>query len=188
MKFTPLDLEGAHLIDLEPHTDDRGFNARAWCRREAADAGLDTHVEQINVICNEAAGTLRGLHYQAAPHTETKVFRVTRGAIHDVIVDLRPGSPTYLQWTAVELRARDYRMLYVPAGFGQGFQTLEDDTELTYQVTAPYTPDAGRGFRHDDPTFGISWPLPVSRISQTDATWPDFDPTEHAHHLSGGPT
>lgn len=188
MKFTPLALEGAHLIDLEPHADERGFNARAWCRREAADAGLDTHVEQINVICNEVAGTLRGLHYQAAPHTETKVFRVTRGAIHDVIVDLRPGSSTYLQWTEVELRARDYRMLYVPTGFGQGFQTLEDDTELTYQVTASYAPGAGRGFRHDDPTFGISWPLPVSRISRTDATWPDFDPDEHAQHLSGGPT
>lgn len=186
MKFVPLTLKDAHVIDLEPIGDARGFNARAWCRHEAGGLGLDTHVEQVNIIFNEVAGTLRGMHYQAAPHTETKVFRVTRGAIYDVLVDLRPTSPTYLQWTSVELRARDYRLLYVPAGFGQGFQTLEDDTELTYQVTAPYTPSAGRGFRHDDPAFGIPWPLPVSRISTNDARWPDFDPAQHARNLAGG--
>lgn len=184
MDFQELDLPGAYVIDLEPIRDDRGFNARAWCAREFADHGLATTVAQVNLIHNVAAGTIRGFHYQVPPHTEAKLFRVTRGAIHDVIVDLRPDSPTYLQWRAVELRASDYRMLYVPEGFGQGFQTLEDDTELTYQVTAFYRPDAGNGFRYDDPAFGIDWPHPVSVISERDRTWPDFDPAEHRHDFT----
>lgn len=183
MRFTEIDLPGAFVVDLEPVGDHRGFNARAWCEREFAEAGLETLVRQVNVIANGVAGTLRGFHYQIPPHTETKLFRVTRGAIHDVIVDLRPASPTFLAWTAVQLRADDYRMLYVPRGFGQAFQTLEDDTELTYQVSEFYAPSAGAGFRHDDPVFGIRWPLPVAAISERDATWPDFDPDEHARHF-----
>lgn len=185
MKFTELALPGAHVIDLEPHEDDRGLNARVWCATEAREAGLDPHVEQVNVIRNEVAGTLRGMHYQAAPHTETKLFRVTRGAMHDVIVDLRPDSPTYLQWTSVELRADVDRLLYVPRGFGQGFQTLVDDTEVMYLVSAPYVPDAGRGFRHDDPAFDLDWPLPVTAISDRDTGFADFDADLHAADLRG---
>lgn len=180
MRFTPLPLEGAYHIALEPVADKRGFNARAWCEREFAEAGLPTRIAQINIIANRLRGTLRGMHYQAPPMTESKLFRVTRGAIYDVIVDLRPGSPTQGRWTSVELRADRYELLFVPEGFGQGFQTLEDDTELTYQVSAFYSPEHGRGFRHDDPAFGIDWPLPVSEISEKDRTWPDHRPGDFA--------
>lgn len=176
MKFKPLPLDGAYLIEQERIQDDRGFNARVWCAREFAEAGLPTDLAQINVIQNATRGTLRGLHFQHPPFEETKLFRVTRGAIHDVIVDLRPESPTFLKWTSVQLRAGDGNMLFVPARFGQGFQTLEDDTELTYQVGAPYTPECGAGFRHDDPLFGIDWPMPPTVISDKDAGWPDFNP------------
>lgn len=185
MRFTELPLGGAHVIDLEPIADDRGFNARSWCAREFEGAGLETDVCQVNVIYNQVAGTVRGFHYQSPPHAETKLFRVIRGAMYDVIVDLRPTSPTFLQWTAVELRADDYRMLYVPRGFGQAFQTLEDDTELVYQVDAFYAPDAAGGFRYDDPVFGIDWPRAVTRISERDSTWPDFDPDEYVRRFPG---
>ena len=188
MRFHELDLPGAYVIDLEPVRDERGSNARAWCSDEFAAAGLATTVAQVNVIHNHRAGTVRGMHYQVPPHTEAKLFRVTRGAIHDAIVDLRKDSPTYLKWRTVELRAEDHRMLYVPAGFGQGFQTVVDDTELTYQVTASYRPDAGGGFRHDDPYFAIDWPLPVAAISERDATWPDFHPDEHRHDFTRSST
>jgi len=178
VKFTPLPLDGAYLVALEPVTDERGFNARAWCEREFTQAGLPTRIAQINIIVNRARGTLRGMHYQAAPMTETKLFRVTRGAIYDVIVDLRSSSPTCGEWTSVELAADRYEMLFVPEGFGQGFQTLTDDTELTYQVSQFYSPEHGRGFRHDDPAFAIDWPLPVSVISEKDRTWPDHRPED----------
>lgn len=174
MRFLPLPLAGAYVIELEPVRDHRGFNARAFCAREFEAQGLCPRFVQTNIIANGPRGTLRGMHWQAPPAAEVKLFRVTRGAIYDVVVDLRPGSPTYAEWTSVELHARDYRMLYVPEGFGQGFQTLEDETELTYQVSAFYTPEAGRGFRPDDPAFGIRWPLPVSAISDKDRSWPDF--------------
>lgn len=176
MIFKPLPLDGAYLVEQERYTDARGFNARVWCEREFREAGLPTDLNQINVISNAVRGTLRGLHFQHAPFAETKLFRVTRGAMYDVIVDLRPTSDTFLQWTSVELNAADGTMLFVPAGFGQGFQTLQDDTELTYQVSAPYTPDYGDGFRHDDPLFNIEWPLPPTVISEKDAGWPDFNP------------
>lgn len=172
MRFVPLDLDGAYLIELERIEDHRGFNARAWCREEFEEQGLDVGLAQINVIANRRRGTLRGFHYQAPPMSETKLFRVVRGGIYDVIVDLRPDSPTYRRWAAVELWADRYTMLFVPAGFGQGFQTLEDDTELVYQVSQPYSPEHGRGFRYDDPAFGIDWPLPVTEISQKDLDWP----------------
>jgi dTDP-4-dehydrorhamnose 3,5-epimerase len=176
MIFDPLPLKGAYLIRMEKILDHRGFNARVWCEREFAEHDLPRKLSQINVICNDKKGTLRGMHFQRPPMAEAKLFRVTRGAIYDVIVDLRLASSTYLQCLSVELVAGDSRMLYVPEGFGQGFQTLADDTELTYQVTAPYSPEHGDGFRYDDPTFNIDWPLAPTAISDKDATWPDFSP------------
>jgi dTDP-4-dehydrorhamnose 3,5-epimerase len=176
MRFRELPLAGAHVVELERHTDDRGFNARTWCADEFAAAGLTSHIAQTNVIFNPRAGTLRGLHFQRPPYAESKLFRVTRGAIYDVIVDLRPESPTYLRWESVELRAGQHRMLFVPERFGQAFLTLEDDTEVTYQVSAPYTPDSAGGIRYDDPALGIEWPAEVRVISDKDRDWPDFDP------------
>lgn len=176
MKFTPLPLEGAYLIEMEKIRDNRGYNARVWCEREMEEHGLSTKIAQINVIQNGAKGTLRGFHFQHPPFAECKLFRVTRGAIHDVIVDLRRESPTFLKWTSVQLSADSGTMLYVPERFGQGFQTLEDDTELTYQVTAPYSPGHGDGFRWDDPFFNFDWPMAPTVISEKDAAWPDFKP------------
>jgi len=176
MRFHELNLAGAHLVELEPYRDERGFNARTWCADEFAAQGLTSRMVQSNVIFNHARGTLRGLHFQRPPYAESKLFRVTRGAIHDVIVDLRPESPTYLRWEAVELRAGEPRMLFVPERFGQAFLTLEDATEVTYQVSAPYTAEAGDGIRYDDPALGIEWPEEVRVISEKDAGWPPFDP------------
>ncbi len=175
MRFIETKLAGAYLIELEPKADHRGFNARAWCRREMEDAGLNADLAQVNVIANHREGTLRGMHFQKPPFAETKLFRVTRGAIYDVIVDLRAESPTYGQWAAFELRAEDYRMLYVPERFGQGFLTLADDTELTYQVTEFYTPGHEGGFRYDDPALGIEWPAEPAVISEKDQAWAPFD-------------
>ena len=180
MRFEPLPLEGAVVVHLEPVADHRGENVRAWCAREFAAAGLPAAVAQVNLIRNGPAGTLRGMHWQDPPATEAKLFRVTRGAIHDVIVDLRPESRTYLRSTSVVLRADEDRLLLVPERFAQGFQTLEDRTELTYQVTAPYTPGLGRGFRYDDPFFALEWPLPVTAVSDKDRSWPDFAPASAA--------
>ena len=174
MRFVETGLSGAYLVELERREDDRGFNARTWCEREFRERGLTTRLAQANVIFNRTKGTLRGMHYQLPPHAESKLFRVTRGAIHDVIIDLRPESPTYEQWEAFELTADGYRMLYVPERFGQGFQTLEDDTELTYQVSESYAPESERGIRYDDPAFGIGWPLAVDVISEKDKSWPDY--------------
>jgi dTDP-4-dehydrorhamnose 3,5-epimerase len=172
MRFHALSLAGAFRIEIEPIRDHRGFNARSFCAREFEAQGLCSHFVQI---ANGPRGTLRGFHYQVPPHAETKLFRVTRGAIHDVIIDLRPSSPTYRRWIAVELSATAHTMLYVPEGFAQGFQTLADDTELTYQVSAPYAPEHGRGIRHDDPAFAIPWPLEPTAISDKDRSWPDFE-------------
>jgi dTDP-4-dehydrorhamnose 3,5-epimerase len=174
MRFVETPLAGAYLIELERRDDDRGFNARAWCEREFGEQGLNPRLVQANVIFNRRKGTLRGMHYQVPPHAESKLFRVTRGAIHDVIIDLREDSPTYEQSAGFELRADSYRMLYVPERFAQGFQTLEDDTELTYQVSEFYAPEFERGIRHDDPAFGLDWPLPVAAISPKDRSWPDY--------------
>lgn len=174
MKFHPLAISGAYLIELEAIRDARGFNARAWCAREFAKHGLTDRFVQTNVIVNNVKGTLRGLHWQAAPMGESKLFRVTRGAIYDVVLDLRPGSRTFKDWASVELRADCYTLLYVPAGCAQGFQTLEDETELIYQVSAFYSPQHGRGIRYDDPAFAIHWPIEVTVISGKDLAWPDF--------------
>jgi dTDP-4-dehydrorhamnose 3,5-epimerase len=173
--FRELSIHGAFVIELERVPDHRGFNARAWDAQEFEALGLSARIVQSNIIYNAAKGTLRGMHYQAAPMAESKLFRVTRGSMYDVIVDIRRGSPTFRVWTSVELDALSYRMLYVPEGVAQGFMTLEDATEVTYQVSAPFSPEHGRGFRHDDPAFGIEWPLKVQVISEKDRTWPDFE-------------
>ena len=172
MIFHETALKGAYVVQLEPHTDDRGQFARAWCREEFARHGLDVELAQGNVSINPERGTMRGLHWQVEPHAEIKLVRCVRGAIYDVIVDIDPQSPTFCKWIGVELTPASLRMLYVPAGFAHGFQTLLDDTEVNYLVSSPYAPKAGRGVRYDDPALAIPWPLPVTRISDQDRSWP----------------
>lgn len=172
MIFRKAALDGAYIIELEPHTDERGRFARAWCRQEFARRGLATDFVQGNVSVNPVHGTLRGLHYQAVPHGEAKLVRCVRGAIYDVIVDLRSWSPTYRQWIGVELTPDSFRMIYVPVDFAHGFQTLVDDTEVNYLVSAFYASEASRGVRYDDPALAIAWPVPVTRISAQDRSWP----------------
>jgi dTDP-4-dehydrorhamnose 3,5-epimerase len=176
MRFIPTRLKDAVLIEIDKRADDRGFFARTFCVAEFAAAGLATRFVQANASGNPVAGTLRGMHYQVPPHAEIKVIRCPRGAIYDVIIDLRPDSPTCRQWQGFTLDAASGRMLYVPEGFAHGYQTLLDDTEVAYQVSHPYTPGAEHGIRHDDPAFTIVWPLPVSKISGKDAAWAPFDP------------
>jgi dTDP-4-dehydrorhamnose 3,5-epimerase len=172
--FTQTRLAGAFVIDPEPHADDRGFFARTFCTREFAEHGLTTTMVQCNVSLNHHQGTLRGMHWQALPHEEAKLIRCTRGAIHDVIVDLRPGSPTLGEHVGVELTTDNRRMLYAPEGFAHGFLTLEDDTEVFYQMSAFYEPGAARGMRYDDPAVGIRWPDEVRVVSERDRGWPDW--------------
>lgn len=175
MKITPTGVPGPVVIELDLLSDDRGFFARSFDRATFAEAGLEPAVEQCNVSFNHAAGTLRGMHFQLAPSPEAKLVRCTRGAILDVVVDVRPGSPTWGQHTAVELTAENRKALYVPPFFAHGYLTLVDATEVTYQVSSAYTPGAERGLRHDDPTLGIDWPVPVTTISAKDAAWPLVD-------------
>jgi dTDP-4-dehydrorhamnose 3,5-epimerase len=172
--FIETELKGACVIEIEKLNDHRGFFARAWCQKEFEEHNLVSRVKQANVSYNKKKGTLRGMHYQLSPYEETKLVRCTRGSIYDVIIDLRPGSPTYTQWFGVELTAENYKMLYVPENFGHGFQTLEDDTEVTYQVSQFYTPGSERGIRWDDPAFSIVWPSAVQVISDKDKNWPDY--------------
>jgi dTDP-4-dehydrorhamnose 3,5-epimerase len=176
MIFTETKLPGAYLIDVEKREDHRGFFARAWCQREFEEHHLVPRVVQANISFNKQKGTLRGMHYQLAPHAETKLVRCVRGALYDVIIDLRPDSSTYMQWLGVELTAEDYRMLFVPEGFAHGFQTLVDNTEATYQVSQFYTPGAEGGVRYDDPAFGIEWPIDVQVISDKDRSWLNYTP------------
>lgn len=177
MIFTEANLPGAFIIDLQPLEDERGFFARAWSQTEFRDHGLADRIVQCNVSYNRRRGTLRGMHYQAAPHEEAKLIRCTKGSLYDVIIDLRPTSPTHMKWAGVELTADNRRMLYVPEGFAHGYQTLQDDTEALYQVSEFYTPEAERGVRWDDPSFAIVWPSVEERtISKKDASWPDFSP------------
>jgi len=176
MRFIECGLADAVVIELEPHVDERGFFARSFCQREFEERGLNPCVAQCNVSYNRTRGTVRGMHYAAAPDAEAKLVRCTAGAIWDAIVDLRPASPTHLKWIAVELSAENRRMLYVPEGFGHGFQTLRDETEVSYQMSRFYVPEAARGFRYDDPRFGIDWPEPVTALSDNDAALPLFDP------------
>lgn len=178
MIFTETNLPGAFVVDLDLHEDDRGFFARSFCREEFVAAGLRPTIEQMNVSYTRRAGTLRGMHYQVAPALESKLIRCTAGAILDVIVDMRTDSSTYLQHFAVELTPANHRAIYVPPLFAHGHQTLVDDSEITYAVSEAYTVGAERGLRYDDPALGLSWPLPVSVISQKDAAWPLF--AEHS--------
>jgi len=175
MVFTTTPLQGAYLIDLEKVEDHRGFFSRAWCSREFESHGLSGTFVQINVGFNIRKGTLRGMHYQVKPHAEVKVVRCTRGAVFDVIVDLRPESPTYKGWFGAELSAENHRMLYVPEGYAHGYLTLTDHAEIYYLASTPYAPESARGARYNDPAFGITWPGTVTTISEKDASWPDFD-------------
>jgi dTDP-4-dehydrorhamnose 3,5-epimerase len=175
MRFTQTDLEGAFLLDLERHEDQRGFFARTFCVSEFKVHGLSLDVVQCNVAYSHQKGTLRGLHYQIPPATEAKLMRCTRGSVFDVIVDLRPGSATYLRHVGVELSAQNYRGLFVPPLFAHGYQTLSDETEVTYLVNEFYNAECERGLRYNDPGLGINWPLPVSVISDKDASWSLFE-------------
>lgn len=174
MRFTPLEIKGAFIVDLEPIADERGSFARSFCAREFGELGLATQFPQHSRSQNAVKGTLRGMHWQSAPHEEAKLVSCVRGAIFDVCLDLRRDSTTYLQWRGVELSADNRRQLYIPAGCAHGFQTLTDDAEINYLISAYYTPGAGAGARFDDPAFAIAWPLPVSAMSDKDRGWPDW--------------
>jgi len=176
MRFDATPLEGAYVIELEPHGDDRGHFARTYCQAEFSQHGLAATVMQANTAFSKHKGTLRGMHYQVAPHAEAKLVRCIRGALFDVMVDLRPDSVTYCQWFGLELTPDGGRMLYVPEGFAHGYQTLMDDTEVIYQVSASYAPQAERGVRWDEARFGIQWPITDAVIlSDKDRAWPDFE-------------
>jgi len=174
MLFRETTVPGVMAIRIEPHCDERGFFARTWCCREFAAHGLNPGLVQCNISVNIRRGTLRGIHYQSAPHAEAKLVCCTRGAIYDVVVDLRESSPTFKQWIGVELTAQNHEMLYIPEGCGHGFLTLEDDTEVFYQMSEFYEPAAARGVRWNDPAFGIEWPAAVQVISERDANYPLF--------------
>jgi dTDP-4-dehydrorhamnose 3,5-epimerase len=174
MTFEPLELGGAYLIRLEPREDERGLFARTYCQDEFARQGLTGKVVQCNLSTNIRAGIVRGMHYQRPPHAEVKLVRCTRGAIHDVIVDLRKDSPTFGDWFGAELSEQNGLMMYVPEGFAHGYQSLSDGATALYMVTSPYAPHAEGGLRYDDPAVGIVWPLPVSGCSEKDGSWPDL--------------
>ena len=172
MKFLTSDVAGAWVIEPAPHADARGRFMRAWCQREFADQGIVFTPLQANMALSSRKGTIRGMHYQVAPALEAKLVRCTRGVLFDVVVDLRPASPTYLAWYGTELSADNGRMLFVPEGCAHGCQSLQDETELHYTASSFYSPGEARGVRHDDPAFAIRWPLAVSAISEQDRSWP----------------
>lgn len=174
MIFSETEIKGVYLVDLDRLQDDRGFFARSWCRREFSQRGLVTDLAQANIAFTLRRGTLRGMHYQAAPHEEAKLVRCTRGEAYVVALDLRSNSSSYARWIGVELTAENRRAIYVPPGCAQGYQTLEDDTETFYQMSAFYAPDAACGVRFDDPLFKIQWPLAVTVMSDRDRNWPDY--------------
>ena len=185
MIFTETPLKGAFVLDVDRKADDRGHFARTFCMREFEEHGLRTATAQRNLSFNHKAGTLRGMHYQIAPATETKLVRCTRGRIWDVIIDLRPDSPTYLRHFGVELTEDNQRALYVPEMFAHGYQALTDGAEVDYQVSEFYTPGQERGLRWDDPAFGIEWPMEVTVISDKDASWPRFDAERARREATG---
>ncbi len=172
MRFAESELQGAWIIELEPFEDDRGSFARFFCENEFRAHGLETRFVQHSVSRNNRAGTLRGMHFQASPREETKLVTCIRGAVHDVIIDLRPGSPTFHRWISVELTDQNRLQLYIPKGFAHGFQTLVDDSEVMYLISEFYDPRASDGVSYDDPAFEIPWPLPISAISDKDKRWP----------------
>jgi dTDP-4-dehydrorhamnose 3,5-epimerase len=181
MIFNETKIPGAFEISLEPRTDERGFFARSWCQREFEDHGLNSRTVQCNVSFNAKKGTLRGMHYQEAPFAEAKIVRCTQGAIYDVIVDLRPPSRGFKKWIGVELTSAQRNMIYIPEGCAHGFLTLEDNTELFYQMSEFYHPELSRGVRWNDPAFQIAWPSEVELISERDASYPDFEPSKCAY-------
>jgi dTDP-4-dehydrorhamnose 3,5-epimerase len=172
--FTETKLAGVFVIKPERHEDERGFFARTWCQREFEEHGLHARLVQCNVSFNKKMGTLRGMHYQVAPHAEAKLVRCTIGAIYDVVLDLRSASSTFKQWIAVELTAEHGKMLYIPEGLAHGFQTLQDNVEVFYQMTQFYHPESARGVRWNDVAFGVGWPLPTPILSEKDRNYPDF--------------
>lgn len=172
LRFSPTDVAGAALIEPVLRQDHRGHFARAWCKNEFAEYGIDFVPVQANIGSSLRKGTLRGMHFQVEPALEAKLVSCTRGAIFDVVVDLRPESPSYLKWYGLELRADDHRMLFVPERCAHGYQTLEDNTDLFYLTSEYYAPNAARGVRFDDPAFGIKWPLPPAALSEQDSNWP----------------
>jgi dTDP-4-dehydrorhamnose 3,5-epimerase len=172
--FTETKLPGAFVIELEPHADQRGFFARTFCRKEFEAHGISAHVEQCNISFNKSRGTLRGMHFQVAPFAEPKLVRCTSGSIYDVIIDLRPSSPTFKQYFAAELSAENRTMLFIPEGFAHGFQTLKDDTEVFYQMGQSFSAEHARGVRWNDPAFGIQWPQGERIIIERDRNYPDF--------------
>jgi dTDP-4-dehydrorhamnose 3,5-epimerase len=175
MKLTPLGLAGAYLLEPTRFEDGRGFFAVGWNEEEFQQAGLEGHFVQMNSAYNFKRGTVRGLHAQRAPHEETKLVRVVSGAIYDVIVDIRPDSPTCGQWKSMELSVENRRTVYIPPGFLHGYQTLSDDAEVLYLVSDYFAPHAALGAKYDDPAFAIAWPLPVTEISEKDQGWPAFE-------------
>jgi len=174
MIFKETNLKGAFIIEPEIMADERGFFARTWCAREFETHGLTPNLVQCNISFNKQKGTLRGMHYQVVPHEEAKVVRCTMGTIYDVIIDLRPNSPTYKRWVSVDMSAENRRMLYIPEGFAHGFLSMEDDTEVFYQMSEFYAPECARGVRWNDPAFNITWPLGVTVISEKDGQYPNF--------------
>ena len=174
MIFRETNLKGAYVIEVQKIADARGFFGRAWCKREFGEHGLTAAMMQANIAFSYIRGTLRGLHYQGQPFAEAKLVRCTRGAAYDVIVDLRPDSPTYRQWMGTELSQENYRMIYAPEGFAHGYLTLADNTEMSYSVSQFYAPEAERGIRYDDPAFGITWPADIQVVSDKDKGWPDY--------------
>jgi dTDP-4-dehydrorhamnose 3,5-epimerase len=177
MIFTESPLPGAFLVEMEPLADERGFFARTYCADEFAAQGLGVDLHQCSVSFNARKGTLRGLHYQDAPHEEHKLVRCTAGAIFDVIVDIRPQSPSYRRWFGTDLTAQNRRSLFIPAGYAHGFLTLSDDAEVYYMISVPHAPEYSRGCRWNDPAFGIQWPMKPSVISSRDAAYPLLEPT-----------
>lgn len=175
MLFIETKLKGAFIIDIAPRQDERGFFARSWCADEFEKHGLNPRLAQCNISFNKKRGTLRGMHYQAEPFPEAKLVRCTMGAMYDVMIDLRQNSPTFKQWLAVELTAQNRRALYIPEGFAHGFQTLEDDTEVFYQMSEFYHPECARGVRWDDPAFGVEWALPITTASPQDSAYLRMD-------------
>lgn len=176
MVFTETKIKNVFIIEPDKRHDERGFFARMWCQKEFSHRGLCDRTVQVNVSFNKKKGTLRGMHYQKAPYAEVKLVRCTAGAIYDVVVDLRPESATYKQWVGVELTSSNLRCLYVPENFAHGYQTLEDNSEVIYQVSEFYAPQAEAGARYNDPAFAIEWPMEITMISEKDASWPDYLP------------
>ena len=184
MQFRELEIAGAFVIELDQLVDERGFFARTWCEREFTEHGLEPRLAQCSVSYNRSQGTLRGMHVQLPPFAETKVVRCTAGAIYDVVLDIRPDSPTFSRWIAVSLTAENRKAVYVPRGCAHGFQTLADQTEVYYQISEFYAPEQARGVRWNDPRFGIVWPQPISTMSPKDSSYPDYS-ADHFATLAG---